>query len=164
MSFRTTTDDLPRDGQLRASLLDTSTWYKGTFPSSSSAFAALFFGDGHLGPFAALNASAPSEVPTPTTPGHGHRSDSWRICIEGSMRVGAQKHGPSAFRFQQGGVIYGADDVAWDPKGGQNVVVMCDRRGSTAILRHGRKMRHVFKRPARCWMSSSAPALESTIP
>jgi hypothetical protein len=49
------------------------------------------------------------------------------------MRMGAQKYGPGSFRFQEGGVVYGADNVSWGPVGGQSVVVMADRRGSTAI-------------------------------
>ncbi len=133
MPYRITTDDRPHNGQIDMSLIDTSTWHKGPFTGPGSAFAAVFFGDAQLGPFAALNAVAPRDSPLPTSAGHGHRCDSWRVSIDGTMRMGALKYGPGAFRFQEGGRIYGADDVSWGPHGGQSVVVMADRRGSTAI-------------------------------
>src|SRR5262249_10104192 len=51
--------------------------------------------------------------------------------IEGTLSMGSRRYGPGEFRFQEGGKPYGADDYAWGPQGGQSVVMIADRRGTT---------------------------------
>lgn len=108
-------------------------WRAAPFPMGGVAFAAIRFGHEAAGPMAALYSDRPRTEPMPSTPGHGHKSDSWRISIEGTLRMGVQRYGPGAFRFQQGWIPYGADDVSWGENGGYSIVMMADGRGSCAI-------------------------------
>ena len=133
MSYRLTTGAEPQGGVLDMSMLAPGSWRESPFPRPGRHFGAIFFGDEDSGPFAALNAIEPMEEPYSPSPGHGHRSDSWRISIKGALRVGAQSYQPGSFRFQEAGLLYGADDNGWSPDGAQSVVMMADRRGATAI-------------------------------
>ena len=133
MSYLLTTGAEPQGGVLDMSMLQPGNWRESPFPRPGRHFGAVFFGDDDSGPFAALNAIEPMEAPYSPSPGHGHRSDSWRISIKGALRVGAQRYQPGSFRFQEAGLLYGADDNGWSPDGAQSVVMMADRRGATAI-------------------------------
>lgn len=133
MSYKLTTGAEPRGGVLDMSMLKPGSWRESPFPRPGRHFGAVFFGDDESGPFAALNAIEPMEEPYAPSPGHGHRSDSWRISIRGALRVGAQSYQPGSFRFQEAGLLYGADDNGWSPEGAQSVVMMADRRGASAI-------------------------------
>jgi hypothetical protein len=104
-------------------------WLPPPFPMGQLQLSAALFGDDEAGPFAAMHYDPPRFSPMPVTPGHGHGSDSWRISIRGTLRMGARRYGEGAFRFQQGGAIYGADDVSWGPGGGCSFIMMADRRG-----------------------------------
>ncbi len=131
--YRFTASTEPRGGVLDIALPDPAEWNPLPFSKPGTNFGAALFGDPAAGPFAAMYSNAPREDPTPLTPGHGHGSDSWRIALLGTMRVGAQRYTPGAFRFQEGGMLYGADDSPWGPEGGYSIVMMGDRRGAGAI-------------------------------
>lgn len=120
-------------GILDVHLGNPSDWFAPPYAKSDTHLGAILLGDEEVGPFAAVYSNPPRTEPTPMTPGHGHGSDSWRICLQGTMKVGATRYGPGAFRFQQGGLLYGADDSPWGPGGGYSVVMMGDRRGAGAI-------------------------------
>src|SRR5688500_14885507 len=56
--------------------------------------AAIFFGDEECGPVLFLFATPPG-VSLPASEAHGHASDSWRMPLKGSFRMGRTEYGPS---------------------------------------------------------------------
>jgi hypothetical protein len=130
--YRVTAETRAVDGTLDLALDRPAGWFDPPYPMGRLKFAAALFGDAEAGPFAALYSDGPRTEPMVTSPGHGHGSDSWRISLQGTLRMGAQRYEAGRFRFQQGRRTYGADDVSWGPDGGYSVVMMADRRGAGA--------------------------------
>ena len=91
---------------------------------------ALLVGDPECGPLIELTSRPPEPDEMPRAPAHGHASDNWRITIQGTTNMGTYAYGPGQFRFQDGGVPYAGDNLAWGPEGGFGIIMFADRRGS----------------------------------
>ena len=91
---------------------------------------ALLLGDPECGPLIELTSRPPEPEEMPRAPAHGHASDNWRITIQGTTNMGTYAYGPGQFRFQDGGVPYAGDNLAWGPEGGFGIIMFADRRGS----------------------------------
>ena len=91
---------------------------------------ALLLGDPECGPLIELTSRPPEPEEMPRAPAHGHASDNWRITIQGTTNMGRYAYGPGQFRFQDGGVPYAGDNLAWGPEGGFGIIMFADRRGS----------------------------------
>ena len=91
---------------------------------------ALLIGDPDCGPLIELTSRPPEPEEMPRAPAHGHASDNWRVTIQGTTNMGRYAYGPGQFRFQDGGVPYAGDNLAWGPAGGFGIIMFADRRGS----------------------------------
>ena len=91
---------------------------------------ALLIGDPDCGPLIELTSRPPEPEEMPRAPAHGHASDNWRVTIQGTTNMGKYAYGPGQFRFQDGGVPYAGDNLAWGPAGGFGIIMFADRRGS----------------------------------
>ena len=91
---------------------------------------ALLLGDRDCGPLIELTSRPPEPEEMPRAPAHGHASDNWRITIQGTTNMGRYAYGAGQFRFQDGGVPYAGDNLAWGPAGGFGIIMFADRRGS----------------------------------
>ena len=91
---------------------------------------ALLLGDPDCGPLIELTSRPPEAEEMPRAPAHGHASDNWRVTIQGTTNMGRYAYGPGQFRFQDGGVPYAGDNLAWGPAGGFGIIMFADRRGS----------------------------------
>ena len=92
----------------------------------------LLMGDDVSGPYILFSWFGPMADEMPRGPAHGHDSDTWRISIQGTTNVGKYAYSEGQFRFQDGGVSYPGDNVAWGAKGGFWVLIFGDRRGWAA--------------------------------
>lgn len=131
--YRVTAKATANGGAVDLALNDPADWLDPPYPMGQLKMTVALLGDDERGPFAALWCDGARTKPMPVTPGHGHGSDSWRVSIKGSMRMGAQCLDQGRFRFQKGGRPYGADNVSWGGEGGYSVVMMGDRRGGSAF-------------------------------
>ena len=91
---------------------------------------AMLIGDPTCGPLIEATSRPPEEEEPFRAPAHGHPSDNWRITLQGTTNMGKDAYGAGQFRFQDGGVPYAGDNLAWGPKGGFGILVFADRRGS----------------------------------
>lgn len=97
-------------------------------PGAGQRLTTVLIGDETDGPSIGLSYVPPREEAPPRGPAHGHDSDTWRMLLKGHMSMGSRTFRPGEFRFQQGGVPYGSDDLGWGPDGGWSVVVFADRQ------------------------------------
>ena len=86
-------------------------------------------GDEHAGPMVFLSSFPPADEQMPTGFAHAHASDNWRITVRGTTNMGRDAYTEGQFRFQDGGVPYPSDNVAWGPDGGFGIIMFADRRG-----------------------------------
>jgi hypothetical protein len=89
----------------------------------------LMFGDDMAGPFVLLSSMPATETMMDTGFSHSHASDNFRITVRGITNMGRDAYSDGQFRFQDGGVPYPPDNVAWGPDGGYGLVMFGDRRG-----------------------------------
>jgi hypothetical protein len=97
--------------------------------------AALFFGDEQCGPVLFLFATPPGRS-LPASDPHGHASDTWRMPLRGSFKMGRTEYGPGDARFQRGWRTYPSDNFPSGPDGGWLALLFADRRG-TRVQRLG---------------------------
>lgn len=108
------------------SFRDTAAWVD----FSNGKDLALLIGDPACGPLIELTSRPPEPEEMPRAPAHAHASDNWRVTIQGTTNMGTYAYGAGEFRFQDGGVPYPGDNLAWGPSGGFGIIVFADRRGS----------------------------------
>jgi hypothetical protein len=94
------------------------------------ANTSVKLGDDTCGPIIGPVACRPGTVPPPAM-AHAHASDSFRIILHGTFKMGPETYGPGEFRFQQGWKPYPGEDVLGDD-GLWMAVFMADRRGMRA--------------------------------
>lgn len=116
---------LAENGQVAMSFRDAQRW--GEYGAGKGL--VLLMGDDTAGPFVFFSCFEPMEDEMPRGFAHGHDSDNWRISVQGTTNMGKYAYTQSQFRFQDGGVPYPGDNVAWGPKGGYGIVMFADRRG-----------------------------------
>ena len=113
------------------SFRETEQWIDFSGASSISGKSlALLIGDPNCGPSISLTSRPPEEEEMQRAPAHGHPSDNWRISIQGTTNMGKYAYGPGQFRFQDAGIPYAGDNLAWGPDGGFGIIMFADRRGS----------------------------------
>ena len=117
--------DLAVNGQVAMSFRDVERW--GQYGDGRGL--VLMLGDATAGPWVFFSCFGPMENEMPRGFAHGHDSDNWRISIQGTTNMGKYAYTQSQFRFQDGGVPYPGDNVAWGPQGGYGIVMFADRRG-----------------------------------
>lgn len=91
---------------------------------------AILIGDPDCGPLIEATSRSPEPEEPFRAPAHGHPSDNWRITLQGTTNMGRSAYTDGQFRFQDGGVPYAGDNLAWGPDGGFGIIVFADRRGS----------------------------------
>ena len=115
----TTENFVPEENIINTNALTREGW---TEMGPGLQMTHLFLGDPVSGPFVQVG-HAPM---LPAGPVHMHRSDTFRIGMEGSFRVGKFSYGTGDFRMQGAGHYYG-------PESGSGphtlLLVMADRRG-----------------------------------
>lgn len=116
----------PHEATTRFSFREAEAWVD----FSNGKDLALLIGDPACGPLIELTSRPPEPQEMPRAPAHGHASDNWRITIQGTTNMGRYAYGPGQFRFQDGGVPYAGDNLAWGPDGGFGIIIFADRRGS----------------------------------
>ena len=116
----------PHEATTRFSFREAEAWVD----FSNGKDLALLIGDPACGPLIELTSRPPEPEEMPRAPAHGHASDNWRITIQGTTNMGKYAYGPGEFRFQDGGVPYAGDNLAWGPDGGFGIIMFADRRGS----------------------------------
>ena len=89
----------------------------------------VLFGDETAGPFAFFSSMPPMDDEMERAFAHGHDADNWRISVQGTTNMGNDTYLDGQFRYQDGGVPYPGDNVAWGPDGGFGLVMFGDRRG-----------------------------------
>jgi hypothetical protein len=87
-------------------------------------------GDDTCGPIIGPVACQPGTVPPPAA-AHAHASDTFRIILRGTFKMGPEMYGPGEFRFQQGWRPYPGEDALGDD-GLWMAVFVADRRGMRA--------------------------------
>lgn len=91
---------------------------------------AILMGDPSCGPLVEATSRPPEPAEPFRAPAHGHPADNWRITLQGITNMGRDAYSDGQFRFQDGGVPYAGDNLAWGPEGGFGIIVFADRRGS----------------------------------
>ena len=114
------------DGKVDLDFRDPSRWpaYVG-----NGFGVTTMLGDEQAGPMVFLSSFPPNPEQMPTGFSHAHASDNWRITVRGTTNMGRDAYTEGQFRFQDGGVPYPSDNVAWGPEGGFGIIMFADRRG-----------------------------------
>ena len=86
-----------------------------------------FMGDDPDGPVVACSVYPPNPEGAENAPAHSHSSDSIRIIVEGSFKVGAKWYEAGQMRIQDAGRIYGPEVVG--PNGCKQIIIF-EKRSS----------------------------------